>query len=88
MSSRQGIERRRSFGNEARDLILIADQNQNWFVVFPALELFDFLNRDFVERIGAETIERVRAKSNDAAALAYFSGLNYRFPGERNYHSI
>ena len=45
----------------------VADQNEDRLPFFPALELFDLLNYRVVERVGAEAIKSVRAKSDDAA---------------------
>ena len=47
--------------------IEIAYHDQDRLSVFPALELFDCLNRLTIERIGAKPIESVGAKGDDAA---------------------
>src|ERR1043166_7152731 len=63
------IENRRGFSDEPGRLITITDDNEDWLVLFPALEFFDSLHRCAIERICAETIERIGAKGDDAAAV-------------------
>jgi hypothetical protein len=49
----------------------ISDQQQDWFIVFPALQSSYALDPSRVERIGAEPVERVGAKRDHPALFDY-----------------
>src|SRR5882724_6901690 len=82
------LERRRDVVDEAMQLIVIADDDQNRLVLFPAFEMFNSANRFVIKRVCAQPIERVGAKGNDPAASDYLSGSINRRLLLRNNHFV
>ena len=85
---RQNIECACTHSDEALNLIDVADDDQNRFGRFPALQLFDSLDRAAIQRVRAQAVERVGAKGDDAAARDRFSDSGKRFGCLRNDHRL
>jgi len=62
----------RRVNDQTLDVCWVSNQQQNRFIVFPALQRSDPRHGRGVERIGAEAVERVGAKRDHAALFDYF----------------
>jgi hypothetical protein len=60
-------------------LIVIADHDQDRLVIFPTFQLFNFFDSALLERIRAQSVKGVGAKSNDAAIVDYGRSVLERF---------
>ena len=68
-----------SLMNEAINFGKVGNQQQDWFVVFPAFQIFYFANGRRIEWIGAQSIEGVREESDHTTVSNDSRGAFPRF---------